>query len=54
MAEFSVAEILKPLPQGAVALREYVKFSAAVSETVVVANGAARTLSRLNRDLLRV
>src|SRR5262249_11025877 len=37
-----------------VALRDYAKFTAAVSETVVVTNGAARTLSKINRDLLRV
>jgi hypothetical protein len=54
MAGFSVAEILKLVPQGAAALREYANFSAAVSETVVVTNGAARTLSKSNRDLLRV
>ncbi len=37
-----------------VALRDYAKFTVAVSETVVVTNGAARTLSRISRDLLRV
>lgn len=37
-----------------VALREYAKFTAAVSETVIVTKGAARTLSRIGRDLLRV
>jgi Xaa-Pro dipeptidase len=37
-----------------VALRDYAKFTAAVSETVVVTNGAARTLSKISRDLLRV
>jgi Xaa-Pro dipeptidase len=37
-----------------VALREYAKFTVAVSETVIVTDGAARTLSRIGRDLLRV
>jgi Xaa-Pro dipeptidase len=37
-----------------VALREYAKFTVAVSETVMVTNGTARTLSRISRDLLRV
>ena len=37
-----------------VALRDYAKFTAAVSETVVVTDGAARTLSKLSRDLVRV
>ena len=37
-----------------VALREYAKFTAAVSETVVVTDGAARTLSKLSSDLVRV
>jgi Xaa-Pro dipeptidase len=37
-----------------VALRDYAKFTVAVSETVVVTSGAARTLSRVSRDLLRV
>lgn len=36
-----------------VALRDYAKFTAAVSETVVVTNGAPRTLSKISRDLLR-
>jgi Xaa-Pro dipeptidase len=37
-----------------VALREYAQFTVAVSETVVVTDGAARTLSRIGRELLRV
>lgn len=37
-----------------VALREYAKFTAAVSETVVVTSGAPRTLSKISRDLVRV
>jgi Xaa-Pro dipeptidase len=37
-----------------VALRDYAKFTAAVSETVIVTDGAARTLSKISRDLLRV
>jgi Xaa-Pro dipeptidase len=37
-----------------ITLREYNKFTVAVSETVVVTNGAARTLSKISRDLLRV
>ncbi len=37
-----------------VALRDYAKFTAAVSETVVVTEGAARTLSKIGRDLVRV
>jgi Xaa-Pro dipeptidase len=36
-----------------VALRDYAKFTVAVSETVVVTNGAAKTLSRISRDLVR-
>lgn len=36
-----------------VALRDYAKFTVAVSETVVVTDGAARTLSRIGRDMLR-
>jgi Xaa-Pro dipeptidase len=35
------------------ALRSYGKFTVAVSETVVVTNGAAKTLSRISRDMLR-
>lgn len=37
-----------------VALRDYAKFTVAVSETVVVTDGAARTLSRIGRKMLRV
>lgn len=37
-----------------VALREWGKFTVAVSETVVVTNGAARTLSKLKRGMSRV
>jgi Xaa-Pro dipeptidase len=37
-----------------VALREYAKFTVAVSETVIVTDGPARTLSRIGRDLLRL
>lgn len=37
-----------------VALRDYAKFTAAVSETVVITDSAARTLSRISRNLLRV
>jgi len=37
-----------------VALRDYAKFTAAVSETVIVTDGAARTLSKISRELLRV
>jgi len=37
-----------------VALRDYAKFTAAVSETVVITDGAAQTLSKLSRDLVRV
>lgn len=37
-----------------VALREYAKFTAAVSETVIVTDGAARTLSKISRELVRV
>jgi len=36
-----------------VALRNYAKFTVAVSETVVVTNGAARTLSRIDRGMVR-
>jgi Xaa-Pro dipeptidase len=36
-----------------VALREFGKFTMAVSETVVVTNGSARTLSKISRDLVR-
>jgi Xaa-Pro dipeptidase len=37
-----------------VALRDYAKFTAAVSETVVVTGGVPRTLSKLSRDIVRV
>jgi Xaa-Pro dipeptidase len=37
-----------------VALREYAKFTAAVSETVIVTDGAPRTLSKIGREMLRV
>lgn len=37
-----------------VALREYAKFTVAVSETVVVTDGAARPLSHIGREMLRV
>jgi Xaa-Pro dipeptidase len=36
-----------------VALRDFGKFTMAVSETVVVTNGSARTLSKISRDLVR-
>jgi Xaa-Pro dipeptidase len=36
-----------------VALRSYAKFTVAVSETVVVTDGAAKTLSKISRDLVR-
>jgi Xaa-Pro dipeptidase len=37
-----------------ITLREYNKFTAAVSETVIVTNGAARTLSTISRDIVQV
>ena len=37
-----------------IALREYGKFTVAVSETVVVTQAAARPLSRISREMLRV
>jgi len=37
-----------------VALREYAKWTAAVSETVIVTNSTPQTLSALSRDLVRV
>jgi Xaa-Pro dipeptidase len=36
-----------------VALREFGKFTVAVSETVVITKGAAHTLSKIGRDLVR-
>jgi len=37
-----------------ITLREYNRFTVAVSETVMVTNGAARTFSTIGRDLVRV
>lgn len=37
-----------------VALREYARFTVAVSETVIVTDGAARTLSCIGREMVRV
>jgi Xaa-Pro dipeptidase len=36
------------------ALRSYGKFTVAVSETVIVTQGAAKTLSDIGRELVRV
>lgn len=52
-------DVAVPLEPGMVfhvpaALRSYGKFTVAVSETVVVTKGAAKTLSRIGRDLIRV
>jgi Xaa-Pro dipeptidase len=52
-------DVTVPLQSGMVfhvpvALRDYAKFTVAVSETVIVTEGAPRTLSRVSRDLVRV
>ena len=51
-------DVAVPLEPGMVfhvpaALRSYGKFTVAVSETVVVTDGAAKTLSRIGRELVR-